>query len=114
MESKVFEIRDRLTFYAVLATKVGATDEIEEWYVNKCGLRGHPPVIVTKLSSLTTEAHYFAWEEGRTLQFAHRYIAENFDNLKHGGVIDVEFLKGETSVAKISLREEKLQLAKKG
>ena len=38
----------------------------------------------------------------RTLGTSHNFIKENFDGLKNGDVIDVEFILGESMVKKIS------------
>ena len=53
-------------------------------------------VVVTRLSDLKSEYDKNCWEF-RTMGNAHKYIEENFDQLRGGEVIDIEFILGEKS-----------------
>ncbi len=44
----------------------------------------------------------FEWGDNRTRLFAHKYIAEHFDELPSGAVVDVEFILGESAAPKLS------------
>jgi hypothetical protein len=47
----------------------------------------------------------YSWAGGaRTMPTAHDYITKNFDTLKSGAVIDVEFITGETNTPRPSDR----------
>jgi len=126
MRVKLFEVRDRATFIAVLAVKLTAdvqltTDDLELVGDERIGSRnpehfllrragyasaaiapswtGEPYVLVAKLE----RAHYdpFSWDS-MTMVGAHRHIRDNWDKLSSGDVIDVEFLRGETDQPKAS------------
>jgi hypothetical protein len=43
--------------------------------------------------------HYRDWND-RTYRTAHKYIAENFDTLTSGDVLDIEFILGEVDKPK--------------
>lgn len=103
MKTKIFEIRDRATFIPVLCTKLRgkATREITllraTGYLTESNL-----VMVTELNNpKNTHYDYYSYGcDSRTFKTAHRYIEENFDSLKTGDVIDVEFILGETAKRK--------------
>lgn len=102
MDTRVLEVRDRGTKIFVLCSKPGGlSNGIEERVmVAHCGYRlGNPTIIVTKLSSIETLNDAYNWND-RTMYNAHIYIEKNFDNLKDGDVVDVEFILGETDKPK--------------
>lgn len=100
MEQKLFEIRDTGTFIPVLVTRITAYDG---YLVRRAGFMGEH-YLVTKLNTLETGYDIFThWDDAaRTMPVAHRHIENNWDNLKSGDVIDVEFLLGEASEPKVS------------
>lgn len=66
-----------------------------------------PLVIMTKLDAKNEPANYspYGWLLGsRTFPVAHSFIENNWDELKDGDVIDVEFILGETAEKKVSER----------
>lgn len=123
---KLLEVRDRGTFIPVfafrcrptcfdelgaLAHKAGELVEAEIFLLGRagCGYSGQSNIVV--LGRLDTECHCSpdCWPNAewiRTLPTAHRYIEKNFDKLKTGDVIDVEFILGETQTQKTSERLE--------
>lgn len=108
LESKMFEVRDRATLIAVVATKVTSGTPREKWLAHRAG--GYfgdsiHNVIVTNLSNLKTYHDVYACreeEQYRTIPAAMQHIQKYFDDLKEGDVIDVEFLLGEVEKPKVS------------
>jgi hypothetical protein len=124
MIAKALEIRDHGTFIPALAVdmnprppypKDGTMTEDEfrvsveastaqRYLLRRCGYAcdGRPNVIVTRLdgNGQATNDPY-AWG-GRTWPVAHKYIIENWENLRDGDVVDVSFILGETRTSKVS------------
>lgn len=99
METKIFEVRDRVTFISVMATKCSSNDELENAHLIKNGFSNSIPlVLVGRLGK--GEHTYYPDDWGynpRTMYVAHKYIEEKFDELNTGEVVDVQFILGETS-----------------
>jgi len=97
MQIKAFEIRDKATFIPVCAIKMSSDDEKESYLLRRAGFVSGDHVVLMRFHD--DESHYdpFRWDNRRTMTTAHRYIAENFDSLKSGDVIDVRFILGETN-----------------
>jgi hypothetical protein len=106
MISKVFELRDRMTFIPILVTLLKTHDENARYLLRRSGY-GHDDdfVMVTRLGGGTSHYANYYWND-RTFQTAHKYIQENWDSLKNGDVIDVEYILGETQTKKISEKIE--------
>lgn len=108
IESKVFEVRDRATMILVLAVAVGAKEpSLTPWEakaVRRSGYGDSRLILLTKLDNGDKRIEYdaFAWDRGRTMRDAHRFIEENWLKLESGEVIDVEFIVGETTTKKES------------
>jgi hypothetical protein len=107
MQTKLFELRDRATFVPVLAVKVEAANEFECYLLRRSGYSLPSDLIILTglaggLDKSTCDP--YDWGSNRTRLFAHKYIAENFDKLQSGQVIDVEFILGETEKPKESER----------
>jgi hypothetical protein len=111
---KMFEVRDRGTYIPVLAMKmqnepVEQDLKVDAAYRYHLGQTGYGPdsefpvVVVMRLDDC--QAHYdqFKWSNSsRTMQIAHEYIADHFDELKDCAVVDVEFISGESLASKES------------
>lgn len=109
MITKVFEVRDRMTFLPVLAVKVGSeqpeNSRAEVYLIDRAGF-GRPLVILIRLEgSRKAEYDPFAWSD-RTMHTAHLYIEDRFDELVSGDVVDVEYILQEKPTPKISERLE--------
>lgn len=107
MNTKYFEIRDKLTFIPVLAVKLQSNFDQERWLLRRAGFDPKREYIL--LCQIVGGGGYsrsdvYEWGGSRTYANAHKYIEENFDNLDPGAVIDVEFILGETKQKKISDR----------
>lgn len=97
MTNKLLEIRDRATFIPALAIQVSGDDG---YLMRRAGFKS-PMVYLVALA--TERACYDPYNWGnRTMSNAHHYIAEHFDELRDGDVIDVEFILGETTAPKCS------------
>lgn len=106
MITKLFEIRDRATFFSVFATLMEPTNGGNAYLLRRVGFGlGSNLVMVGRCDG--GKAHYDVYEQNngaRTMMEAHRYIQDHFDELKDGDVIDVEFILGESDTKKISER----------
>jgi hypothetical protein len=111
MVSKVFEVRDRATCIPVLATQFGSENAQERWLFWRAGFsrddasqKEHVLLVRIIDCNYKASADPYSWGD-RTYQTAHIYISKNFDKLRPGQVIDVEFILGEVEVPKISERD---------
>ena len=110
MITKLFEIRDRATFIPVLATRIEHENEAQSYLLCCAGLmKPIDPalfyILLCRINSGGGECQILPhnWH-GRTMVTAHKHIIENWDQLKDGDVIDVEFILGETHFKKVSER----------
>jgi hypothetical protein len=106
METKTFEIRDRATFIPCMAIKMVSEGNMRDRYLlRRAGYEdrdgGRPLIFLIHLNSHTGRYSPFDWGN-RTMVEAHRFIADHFDDLTTGEVIDVEFILGETKKKKVS------------
>jgi hypothetical protein len=108
MQPKTFEIRDRLTFIAVLAVKLEPSNDADQYLLNRSGFGNSggsqgSHVLLTRLNTFQSEYSPHGWDKtSRTMYAAHEYIQENFDELESGSVVDVEFILGESNSVKTS------------
>lgn len=108
MKTKLFEIRDRGTFMPAMATQARSSELKEIYLLRSSGFSNSNPLIILHFLELN-ETHYSAYHwEDRTRFHAHQYIQVNWERLKSGDVIDVEFILGETTEPKLSQRLEEI------
>lgn len=112
MEVKMFEIRDRGTFIAAMAIRLGSRNEAERFLLSKSGYGKHTEdhaqyVVLCKIDGSDFGAQYDPWSWGscRTMPQAHNHIHCNWDRLQSGQVIDVEYILGERETPKTSEKE---------
>lgn len=116
--AKLFELRDSATFIPILAVRMeeipdqchGTTDA-ERYLMRRCGYpetgllgfsEGPPSVVLQRADgSGKSTSDPYEWHD-RTFRTAHNYILENWDKLKDGQVICVEFILGERKEPKRS------------
>ena len=124
MKTKILEIRDEGTYFAVLAVDMnpgevnpsewpGVSEERQAHYdARRYHLRrvgypcdGHPNIGITHLAASGKPFWNdpYGWG-GRTYPVAHNYIIEHWEELRDGDVIDVEFILGEKPTKKVSER----------
>lgn len=97
MDTKLFEIRDRATCFAVFAIKTISDDATERQILKNCGYgQGDALYIIGSLNKGRQTYNAYDWGD-RTYTQAHLYIQDNWNSLQSGDVIDVEFILGEKS-----------------
>ena len=109
LQTKVFEIRDRATFIVAYATRVHphkldpVRESEDDYLLRRDGFS--PDYPMTLLWRVRGQVVYDpgSWNSA-TMDEAHRYINDNWDNLSSGDVVDVEFIRGETDKPKVSER----------
>lgn len=106
MEIKLFELRDRSTFVPVIAIRLSSRTEEERFLLSRAGYgtlsEDHSRyVLLGGLEDLKMTYSPYS-QANRTRQVAHEYIQKNWDDLKSGEVIDVEYILGETKEKKQS------------
>jgi hypothetical protein len=99
IEVKRVEIRDRATFIPAVALCVtgGPFDRLL-W---RAGFGERPCVILIHLEGMRCNWDSFEWGN-RTMGEAHRWLEAHWEEHLDGGVVDVEFVRGETAVPKRS------------
>lgn len=114
METKLFEVRDRMTFVPVICIKLEPSNEADRYLLAMTGygLVAEEQVQYILYSKLQGGEFTCVPEEhnvgARTHSVAHYHINEHWDELKSGDVIDIEFLVGETTTPKTSQRLQKI------
>lgn len=107
MNAKLFELRDKGTLVPVLACLMASENDQEAWLLRRAGYGpGNDLVLMAGIAAHPDKASYspYDWGNNRTRQVAHQYIAQHWDDLPTGAVIDVEFILGETKEPKKSER----------
>lgn len=92
-----------MTFIPFLAIKLDVANREESYLARSSGWITN--FLFTRLSANELEVAN-RWHGERTLGTSCQYIMENWDELKNGQVIDVEYVLGEVSKPKISQRLE--------
>jgi len=110
LDTKVLEVRDAGTHIPVLAIRMLAKNEIQQYYFRRLGF---PPdgscIGVVEMDDLDGNVDPYAWQN-RTMFHAHQYIYDHFEELSDGDVVDVEYILGEKPTKKISERLTPLQI----
>jgi hypothetical protein len=111
MRAKALEIRDRATFIPVLAVDMNPDFSAKGYNGQRYLLRragfacdGHPIIVFTYMHA-KGHAYYdpYDWPSNpRTMRVAHNYVAEHWEELEDGDVVDVEFILKETTEPKKS------------
>ncbi len=106
MKAIALELRDKGTFIPILCVDMNAETPEQCYLLRRCGYPcdGQPNIAMARLSAdgpLWNDP--YAWP-GRTYPVAHNFIIENWDKLRDGDVVDVEFILGETAAPKQSER----------
>ena len=121
MEVKLFEVRDRATFMPVMAIRLtklltgdspdytDKQEEAERFLLARAGYGTEHGVQEKYILLLPLAGGHGTWtsdpyDERPTLQQAHLHILNNWNWLKTGDVIDVEYITGQTSSPKVSER----------
>lgn len=106
MQVKLLEIRDRMTFLPVYAISTEPSNAGQSYLLRRVGFNTGDAIILSRLNGESpSSADAYFWND-RTMQAAHLYIDSNWNDLKDGDVVDIEFILGETIEKKISERDE--------
>jgi hypothetical protein len=88
------------------AFSTDADNKEQDFLLGRVGFHGQTAIIVGFLNGeRISTADAYAWND-RTMQTAHLYIEQHWDELKDGDVVCVEHILGERETPKISEREE--------
>lgn len=118
MKTKLFEIRDSATFIPAFAfrpadalqvrpTEKAETIVADAYLVSRSGYGTDPDCVIFGRLELPSETRLDPYDWGtttRTMAVAHKFVAENWDRLESGAVIDVEHILGERPEPKVSER----------
>lgn len=110
MITKIFEVRDRATFFVVVATLMepgyGWNDAAVSWLLRRAGYGPNTRrVLVARADG--GPAHHDKWNwTDRTMTAVHGFIEDNFGSLRSGDVVDAEYARGEKSAPARSERYE--------
>lgn len=110
MKAITLEIRDKGTFIPALAVNLRTDNEEDRYLLARAGFGTDPAgqgeyTILMRLEGPEAQYDPSAWAGmSRTMPVAHRYIIDNFERLKAGDVVDVQFVLYETERPKISER----------
>jgi hypothetical protein len=100
METKLFEVRDRGTCIPVLAVALDAwahpPSSREHLLLRRAGY-GDRCILLGAAEGGPFAFDPWQHNDARTRCVAHRYIAEHWDALTSGEVVDVRFILGETT-----------------
>ncbi len=107
--TKLIEIRDRMTFLPALAVRLDPSCEADRYLAARAGFGTRPEqqreyIILTKLVGNMATSDPHDWND-RTMNVAHCYLLEHFAEVPDGGVVDVEFILGETAAPAASERD---------
>ncbi len=106
MEVKVLEIRDTGTFIPVICLRPVPDSKEQEYLLRRDGYSGRADErCVIMIDAQCRGASYDPYDWGdRTKKTAHQFVQDNWNLLRDGDVIDVEFILGESKEPKISER----------
>lgn len=113
MEALMLEVRDKGTFIPIIAIDISLKkfNENDRYLLVRAGFSACTRCIqIVHIANQISCYDPYDWPgSSRTMQVAHSYIDEHFDELKSGDVIDVEFILGETKEKKPSEKFESLE-----
>ena len=109
MEIKCLELRDHGTFVPVICIRPVPRNDNQRYLLRRDGYSGEwTERCIIMIDAQCRGAAYdpYDWpHDSRTKPVAHNYIVENWEQLRDGDVIDVQFILGETADKKASERE---------
>src|SRR6185437_3679480 len=110
MQTKFIEIRDSGTCIAALALRMVAEDNgtsamTESRFMRRAGFgQEFPSVILMRLEDQKATCDLYSWHSLgmglRTMQNAHNWINEHWDEIESGQVVDVQYILNETTMPK--------------
>ena len=113
MQTKILEVRDRATFFPVIAVDMNPDvpntrdSDAQRFLLRRLGYPcdGRPNIAIANANANGGPLwnDYYGWKD-RTYAVAHKYIIENWSSLQDGDVIDCEWILHETTEKKVSER----------
>lgn len=106
MQIKMIEVRDSCTCIAAIAIRPWPSGPVEEIFLRYAGFGfSSDCILFGYLHASGTMAKWtydpFDWPENpHTMRAAHHYVAQHFDELKNGAVVDIEYIMGRTRAVK--------------
>lgn len=95
--NKYVEIRDNLTMMPVMIINLDSNPA-----TRYTGHHGGPYLLLMKLSTYETQNDPHRWNN-MTMKTAHQHLLKlDWDDIKNGDVIDVEYISGKTEIPKIA------------
>jgi hypothetical protein len=95
MNGKILEIRDSATFIPVVAFAIRTNNESEKYLLRRVGYPDNVDVIVVfRLDTHESRVYPYDWGGSRTMTVAHDYIVRNWEKVRAGDVVDVEYILG--------------------
>ena len=101
METKVFEILDRMTCIPAIAVHVAPTATRDTAILRRLGYRSSGTTLLCYLATGRACTDPRDWGD-RTMRTAHIHIEAYWPDLRSGDVVDVEHILGETDTPKAS------------
>jgi len=107
MKIKLIEIRDRMTMIPAMAIQTSDPDPARAWLLRRVGFTNMTGIILMRLNDQEAHSDPYDWKGGaRTMPAAHEWLLQHFDEIPDGGVLDIEFIYGESAAPKVSERFE--------
>lgn len=107
-EVKFVEIRDRATFIPAVVIRLQprpANRHDETYVLRRAGFMTDPCILLSRLSDGSGNVDPCGWPGlNRTMAVAHQWLYDHFDAFESGGVVDVEFILGQSAQPKLSER----------
>jgi hypothetical protein len=104
LTTKLFEVRDAMTFIPIIAIELNGDDH---YLLRHAGYGRHRYISIANLNKGNLTYDEYGHGPSRTMHVAHKYIKEHWDELSTGDVIDVEYILGMTPKKKESAQVEK-------
>lgn len=101
MITKLLEIRDEGTCIPAMASEAVADNGRQAAILRRAGYGESRCIILQHLHKGEATYNPHDWRS-RTYGEAHLYIIKHWDDLKDGDVVDVQFIRGETTEKKTS------------
>lgn len=110
IETKVFEVRDSMTYIPVIAvavTRIGEMNPVIRHMLGRLGFINDLHISVGRLEDMQLKRDPAEHGPCRTMQTAHLEIRNRWHELKSGDVIDVQYILHETDKPKQSEWKER-------
>lgn len=104
MQVKCLELRDAATFIPVICVHPAPDNEAQRYLLRRDGYSGQPTescIIMIDAQCRKCAYDPYYWPDG-THRTAHQFIIDNWATLTDGAVVDVQYIRGESTAPKVS------------